>query len=171
MSTRRSSILFVLLAAFCGSEAVRAVEPATAADSPYLVDKYDPGRDAADDVKSAAARAKQEHKHVLVQVGGDWCGWCHLMSKYFHENEAVAAALAKNYVIVKVNYSTDNKNEAFLGKLPKIRGYPHIFVFDGEGKLLHSQGTAELEEGKGYSEKVMLAFLEKWGARHGGKTK
>jgi hypothetical protein len=35
-------------------------------------------------------------------------------------------------------------------------------VLDSDGKLLHSQGTAVLEEGKGYNESAVLKFLEKW---------
>lgn len=84
------------------------------------------------------------------------------MTKYFADNEQVAAALARGYLILKVNYSEENQNEAFLKELPKIPGYPHLFVFDADGKLLHSQGTAELEEGKSYSEEAVLRFLEKW---------
>jgi len=65
-------------------------------------------------------------------------------------------------VVLKVNYSDENENKDFLGKYPKIRGYPHLFVLDSDGKLLHSQGTAELEEGKGYNEQKVMAFLSKW---------
>ena len=128
----------------------------------YVVDTYDPKRKPDDDLKAAVAKAKSEGKRILIEVGGQWCGWCHLMNKYFQENEKVAAALAKNYLIVKVNYSKENENKKFLGKYPPVKGYPHIFVLDASGKLLHSQNTADLEEGKGYNEAAVLEFLEKW---------
>src|SRR5688500_16175642 len=70
-----------------------------AKSSLYVVDTYDPNRNPDDDVKTAVSRAKSEGKHILVQVGGDWCGWCHLMNKYFKENDKVAAALAKDFLI------------------------------------------------------------------------
>jgi hypothetical protein len=95
-------------------------------------------------------------------VGGQWCGWCHLMKKYFHDNPKVARSLERSYLIMHVNYSDENKNEPFLGKYPKISGYPHLFVLDTDGTLLHSQDTAKLEKGKSYDECLMLAFLEKW---------
>ena len=126
----------------------------------YSVDSYDPKRDPAADLKLTIEKAKG--KRILVQVGGDWCGWCHLMNKYFHENENVAAALAKDFVIQKVNYSQENQNKEFLGQYPAIKGYPHLFVLEFDGKLLHSQNTEELEEGKGYSERAVLEFLVKW---------
>jgi len=140
--------------------------PATAEDkaksSLYVVDTYDPERNADKDVKEAVSKAKAGRKHVLLEVGGEWCGWCHLMNKYFKENDNVAESLAKNYLIVKINYSKENENKEFLGKYPPIKGYPHIFVLDSDGKLLHSQNTAELEEGKGYNEAAVLEFLDKW---------
>jgi thiol:disulfide interchange protein len=131
----------------------------------YTVDSYDPKRNPADDLKMTAAKAKAGGKRVLIQVGGDWCGWCHLMTKYFQDNEKVASALAKDYLIMKVNYSEENHNEEFLDKYPKIPGYPHLYVLDSDGKLLHSQNTEELEEGKGYSETAVLKFLSKWATR------
>lgn len=133
-----------------------------AKSSLYVVDTYDPLRKPGEDLKVAVSKAKAGGKHILLQVGGEWCGWCHLMNKYFKENDKVAAVLAKNFLIVKINYSQENPNKDFLGKYPPIKGYPHIFVLDSNGKLLHSQNTAELEEGKGYNEAVVLAFLEKW---------
>ena len=63
---------------------------------------------------------------------------------------------------MKVNYSDDNQNEDFLKAYPKIPAYPHLFVLDSDGRFLHSQGTGELEEGRGYNESVFLTFLETW---------
>ena len=63
---------------------------------------------------------------------------------------------------MKVNYSEENRNEHFLADYPKVPAYPHLFVLDSDGSFLHSQGTAELEKGRGYDEKVFLDFLDKW---------
>jgi hypothetical protein len=63
---------------------------------------------------------------------------------------------------MKVNYSNENANKDFLSNYPAVPGYPHFFVLESDGRFLHSQGTAELEEGRGYNEQVFLAFLEKW---------
>ena len=131
----------------------------TALDLPK---KFDPARDPAKDVAAAAAQAKAQNKRVLVDVGGEWCVWCHLMDDFVAANADVRALLDANYVMVKVNWSRENKNEAFLGQLPKIKGYPHLFVLDGEGKLVHSQDTDVLEQGRGYDKAKFLAFLTKW---------
>lgn len=84
------------------------------------------------------------------------------MDEFVHENQPVAEMLKDHYLIMKVNYSDENSNESFLSQYPTVPAYPHFFVLDSDGTLLHSQGTAELEEGQGYNEEVFLAFLEQW---------
>ena len=74
----------------------------------------------------------------------------------------MAAVLRQHFLIMKVNYSTENSNAEFLQDYPTVPAYPHFFVLESDGRFLHSQGTAELEEGRGYNESVFLAFLEKW---------
>jgi hypothetical protein len=66
------------------------------------------------------------------------------------------------YVWVKVNWSRENKNEALLSRWPAIKGYPHLFVLDADGKLIHSQDTEALEAGKDYDKAKFVAFLEKF---------
>jgi thiol:disulfide interchange protein len=127
-----------------------------------LPKKFDPARDPAKDVATAAAAAKAQGKRVLVDVGGEWCVWCHIMDDFIAANPDVRAAVDANYVLVKVNWSRENKNEAYLSTLPKIAGYPHLFVLDGNGKLVHSQETDVLEQGRGYDKARFLAFLKKW---------
>jgi thiol:disulfide interchange protein len=152
----------------CSAAETSDSKPATPAIAPvYTVDIYDPKRNPEDDLKMTVEKATAENKRILIQVGGDWCGWCKLMNKYFHENEKVAAALAKDYLIMKVNYGRENMNQKFLSKYPKSEGYPHIYVLDSDGKFLHSQGTAVLEQDKGYNEKAVLDFLARWAPKKG----
>ncbi|HEY1329746.1 MAG TPA: thioredoxin family protein [Casimicrobiaceae bacterium] len=131
-----------------------AREPATA--------KFDPSRDAAADVAQAVATAKAQGKRVLVDVGGEWCSWCHIMDRYFESDGEARALRDRGFVLVKVNYSKANPNTAFLSRWPKIKGYPHLFVLGPDGALLHSQDTSELEAGRGYDRARMLAFLREW---------
>lgn len=128
----------------------------------YSVAKYGPERDAEEDLTMTVRQATQDGKRILLQVGGDWCGWCLTMNAYFHENANVAQALSRDFIIMKVNYSDENQNKKFFKAYPEVRGYPHIFVLDSDGKLLHSQGTGVLEKGGSYSEEALLKFLSKW---------
>ena len=123
---------------------------------------YDPKADPAADLEAASAQAKEQGKNILIKVGGEWCSWCHLMDRFIHENKDVESLVEHGFVVLKVNFSEENKNEAFLARFPAISGYPHLFVLDAAGELLHSQDTAELESGKGYAKDAFVKFLQAW---------
>ncbi len=120
--------------------------------------------DPAKDLAAAIVEAKKSNKHILLEVGGDWCVWCRRLEGVFVSNPALTALRDQNFVLVHVNFSDENENKAFLSKYPKVAGYPHIFVLDQDGKLLHSHNTSDLEDGKSYSIANITAFLEKWKA-------
>jgi thiol:disulfide interchange protein len=136
----------------------------SAADLPST---FDPARDAAKDVASATAMAKAEGKRVVVDVGGEWCVWCHILDRFIDANADVRALRDANYVWVKVNWSKENKNAALLSQWPAINGYPHLFVLDASGKLLHSQDTDVLESGRDYDKARFSDFLRKWAPPRG----
>ncbi len=126
---------------------------------------YDPQRDAAGDVRAAVSEARRAGKNVLLEVGGRWCSWCRTMDRFFTAHTDLLALREKNYVMVKVNFSPENENKALLSKYPEIPGYPHLFVLNGAGKLIHSQDTSVLESGKSYDPARFRAFLERWARR------
>lgn len=130
------------------------------AQAQALPAKFDPARDAAADVRTAVAQARAQGKQVLVDVGGEWCIWCHILDKFIATHAPVKQLVDRHYVVVKVNFSPQNRNEAVLSQWPKVKGYPHLFVLDGSGKLVHSQDTSELEAGKDYDEAKVIAFLQ-----------
>jgi thioredoxin-related protein len=129
--------------------------------------KFDPTRDAKTDLQDAISQAQQSHRRILLDVGGEWCIWCHRLDSLFLQNKDLAEYLNKHYVVVKINVSKENMNQEFLSNYPKVAGYPHLFVLNGNGKLLHSQDTGELEYPKnypikGHDKKKVLNFLKKW---------
>lgn len=123
--------------------------------------KFDPARDAAADVQQGMALALAQRKLVLIDVGGEWCSWCHVFDRFVAARPEVAKILAERYVLVKVNFSPQNRNERVLSRFPKAKGYPHFYVLDAAGRLLSSQASAELEGGNDYDEAKMLAFLRR----------
>ncbi len=132
--------------------------------------RFDPRRDPEKDLKDALVLARSEHKLILLDVGGEWCIWCHRLDSAFVRNKDLDTYLNEHYVVVKVNFSKENKNTDFLSKYPKIEGYPHLFVLDIDGKLLCSQDTGELEYPEGYPQKghdkqKIFVFLRKWAER------
>ncbi len=125
---------------------------------------YHPEADAKAELQKAVTAADGIGKHVLVVIGGNWCVWCMRLDKLFHDNAKVAQNLAANYVVVHINYSEENKNEALLAELgfPQRFGFPVLLVLDGKGKLLHTEDSGALEAGKGHSPEKVLTFLNNW---------
>lgn len=127
-----------------------------------LFGRYDPAADPQLQLQIAVKEATSTHKRILLDIGGEWCIWCHRLDTLFIKNPDVTEFLKKNFVLVKINFSNENDNEQFLSKYPKVAGYPHIFVLETDGTLLHSQETGALEKGKGHDRDKVLEFLTKW---------
>jgi len=170
---KRNLIFILILAAMLMTPPWNAQEADTPSEDELDLGIYHPPNDAFQDVEAAAARAKKEGKRVMMVVGGNWCDWCSVLDAFILETPAVKEAIKRHFVFQKVFWGPRKKNEEFLSQFPEIKLYPHIFLLDGDGKLLHSQETEPLEmEGMGekekeYDEAKFLAFLEKW--KPGGK--
>lgn len=133
-----------------------------AAALPEYSTGYDASRDAFSDGRAALQLAASTHRKVLIEVGGDWCTWCHRLDNFLHTNPDLQQQLHDTFVMLKINVSETNDNAEFLKAFPKPLGYPHMYITDNSGKILWSQDTAEfLEQGK-YSRQRMLAFIAKW---------
>ncbi|GAB1349037.1 thioredoxin family protein [Ignavibacteriales bacterium] len=122
-------------------------------------EKFDPTRNPVEDLKVAVKQATELNKRIILDVGGEWCIWCHRIDEFIETTTEVKSAFHDAFVVLKVNFSPENKNEVFLSTFPKIEGYPHFFVLESDGKLLHSQNTGDLEAGKSYSKEKFLEFI------------
>src|ERR1700716_2292009 len=114
------------------------------------VNNYDPKRDAAQDIQDAIKEAQRAHKRILLEVGGEWCSWCHTLDRFFDAHPELIQLRDKNFVTVKINFSEENQNKEVLSRHGPIESYPHILVLDADGKLLLSKETGSLESGKTY---------------------
>ncbi|TWV88675.1 thioredoxin family protein [Chitinophaga pinensis] len=125
---------------------------------------YNPAADAAADLAKAQQQAAAQHKHILVEVGGNWCIWCKRFYKMLHEDSTLLSEAENNYVIYYLNYSKENKNLPLLQKLgyPQRFGFPVLLVLDAKGNRLHTQNTALLEAADGYDKKKVADMLKQW---------
>lgn len=129
----------------------------------YLpVHNFDPKRNASADIQAAIQEAQRTGKRIILDVGGDWCQYCHQMDRFFLEQPAIRELRDKNFVIVDIYYGHDNKNRDALSQFSKVLGVPHFFVLDSKGSLLHSQHMLELRLGGSYDPPKMKAFFLKW---------
>lgn len=123
---------------------------------------YDDQRDPFKDATAALTLAKSTNRNVLIEIGGNWCTWCHKMDAFLVKNPQIYQALHNQYVLLKINVSDTNENADFMKSLPPVLGYPHMYISTAAGKMLLSKDTAELQDSRGYSKDYWLAFLSKW---------
>lgn len=154
-------LILLLLAA----TALRA-DPEYPAKGP---DIYDTQADGMKAVTEAIHKARGDQKHVLLQLGANWCIWCRRLHSTFADNPAIAALLRRKFVVVYVDVNQrngKNRNAAVNDRYgnPIQHGLPVLVVLDREGHLLRVQETGSLEDGKdGHDPEKILAFLNRWG--------
>lgn len=124
---------------------------------------YDESADGSKQIADALDIAKKEHKHILLQFGANWCGWCHKLHKLFETDKSIAEVLKSDYVVVMidVNKGHNNDTDTKYGH-PTRFGLPAIVVLDADGKQLITQDTGKLAEGDHHSPDKVMAFLKEW---------
>jgi len=136
--------------------------PVAAAPLPPWSQGYDPARDPAADGREAITLAKASGRYVLIELGGNWCVWCRRLDHFLEANPDLRARLHRQFVLLKVNVSAENDNADFLAGLPRFAGFPHAFVADDKGRIIHSQDTTEWQKNGHYSRIRFRAFLDRW---------
>ena len=125
---------------------------------------YNDKENAEQKIKDLVAQAKKENKNIMIQAGGNWCIWCLRFNQYVQSTPELKEIVDQNYLYYHLNYSPENKNEKVFAQYdnPGAKfGYPVFIVLDQNGKMIHTQDSAVLEEGKGYSlEKTKSFFLK-----------
>ena len=117
----------------------------------------------ADDIASALAQAKNEHKRVLLDFGGDWCGDCQALDFYFHQppNDVL---LQSNFILIHVWIGHMDRNIDIATKygVPINKGVPALAVLDENGKVLYSQATGQFSDMRHMEPTSVTEFLKAW---------
>jgi thiol:disulfide interchange protein len=116
-------------------------------------------------IKAALARASHEHKRVILDFGGNWCGDCHALDKYFHQ-EPNASLLKAHFILVDVNIGKFDRNKDIAKKfgVPLEKGVPALAVLDAKGNPLFSQKKGEFESMRSMATTSVTEFLNHWKA-------
>lgn len=146
--TSIASAIFVI-AAFTASAQTRTIYSDTA--------------DANHDIAQALVTAQHEHKRVILDFGGNWCGDCQVLDIYMHQQPNLDL-LENNFVLVHVNIGRYDKNTDIADKyqVPLKRGVPGLAVLDAHGRLLYSQKNGEFEAMRKMDPASVTEFLNYW---------
>ncbi|MBC7874352.1 MAG: thioredoxin family protein [Ferruginibacter sp.] len=128
---------------------------------------YNPGENAKEGIAEAVKSAKTAGKHVLVQVGGNWCVWCARFNDFVAGDKSLDSLMQSNYIVYHLNHSKENSNSDLLKKydFPQRFGFPVFLILDDKGDLLHTQNSWYLESGKSYDKEKVTAFFTDWGKK------
>ncbi|WP_394368390.1 thioredoxin family protein [Kaistella gelatinilytica] len=144
---------------------LEAKKKAAAAEIAKLPKPYNDKENAEAKIAELVKQAKKENKNVMIQAGGNWCIWCLRFNNYVQTTPELKEVVDQNYVYYHLNYSPENKNVKVFAKYdnPGAKfGYPVFLVLDQNGKLIHTQDSSVLEDGKGYSLEKTKAFFKEW---------
>jgi len=125
---------------------------------------YDTSADAENQVKAALAKAKSEGKRVLIDMGGNWCPDCVILSNVMRLPE-VAPFIATHYEVVLVDMGRFNKNMQIpkrFGVVERIEGAPALLVLDSDGKLLDAGHLTDLDTARTMQPQAIVDWLAKW---------
>jgi len=127
---------------------------------------YNPEADARADIASAVKQAKAENKHVLLQIGGNWCPWCIRLHGLETTDPQIDSLLKADYVLVLVNVPKEKEKRdpelmSSLGN-PQRFGFPVLVVLNQEGERIHTQDSWYLEQDKSYDREKLVHFFRMW---------
>jgi len=75
------------------------------------------------------ARAKREHRFVLLDLEAVWCHWCHVMDDMTYSDDRVIALTNNRYIAVRV----DQDSRPDLSNRYEDYGWPATIVFAADG--------------------------------------
>jgi uncharacterized protein YyaL (SSP411 family) len=75
------------------------------------------------------ARARREHRFVLIDLEAVWCHWCHVMDEKTYGDPKVIALINKRYIAVKV----DQDSRPDLSNRWEDYGWPATIVLAADG--------------------------------------
>lgn len=125
---------------------------------------YKPDENASVALSNIIKEAKASGKHVMIQIGGNWCIWCARFYEFVNNDKQLDSSFKAGYVVYHLNYSKENMNKELLAKFeyPQRFGFPVFIILDGDGRRIHTQNSSYLEQDKSYSKEKILEFFESW---------
>ncbi|THD64716.1 thioredoxin family protein [Phenylobacterium sp.] len=163
--------LCLALSAALASSAAAAPAPRLATESyaelqPPIPFPYDEAANANAAVAKAKARALTHHKLLLVDLGGNWCGDCRILTATLEQSPELKAFVDKHYETVLVDVGRFDKNlqiPAHWGITTRLEGVPALLVVDPRtDKLLDAGRVSALQDARHMTPQALADWLAQW---------
>src|SRR3954449_6453163 len=119
----------------------------------------------------AFAKAQQENKPILLDIGAVWCHWCHVMDRESYEDPEMARIINENYVAVKVDRDerpdVDARYQAAISAISGQGGWPLTGFLTSDGRPYFGGTYFPRDDryGRPGFERVLLTMANAWQTR------
>jgi thiol-disulfide isomerase/thioredoxin len=163
------------LAVLWSALALVASAPGHAASAPRLhvhtIDQlaplpvpYDTGADAGRDLAAAKRRAAASHKLLLVDLGGNWCLDCRILSGVMDQPE-MKPFLQQHYEVVSIDVGRFDKNldiPKHYG-FGKLIGVPAVLIIDpATDRPVNRHSVFALADARSLTPQGLANWLARW---------
>ena len=146
------------------AKAPSLAETSFAALSQPLPRPYDETADAPHDVDAAVTSAREHHKLLLIDMGGNWCGDCRVLAGTMALPD-LAPWVAAHFAVVTVDVGRFTKNMDIARRFgaPAPTGVPALLVVDPKSRRLIDAGhTIALADARSMSPQALADWLAQW---------
>jgi thiol:disulfide interchange protein len=164
----KKTLLFIaFLAAVLPAQAATAPKPSIAnlQQLPVVtLQPYDEAANADVQVAAAFARAQKSHKRVLIDLGGNWCVDCLVLSNFVRLPE-MRRFMAAHYEDVLVDVGRFNRNlqiPARFGITKRLEGVPALLIATPDGKLVNGGDIFATADAHSMTPQSLAAYLAKY---------
>jgi hypothetical protein len=126
---------------------------------------YDEQANANAVVAGARAKARAAHKLLLIDLGGNWCGDCRVLSGTMALPE-VKAFVNAHYVVALVDVGRFDKNlqvPARYGIHERLEGVPSLLIVDPKtNRLIDAGHVYALADARSMTPQALADWLARW---------
>src|SRR5580693_7371341 len=121
----------------------------------------------------AFAKAVEEDKPVLLDIGAVWCHWCHVMDRESYENEETARIINDLFIAVKVDRDerpdVDSRYQAAVSTISGQGGWPLTAILTPDGRPFFGGTYFPRDDryGRPGFERVLLTLADVWKTKRG----
>ena len=157
----------LLLLAAIPAQAATAPKPSIASFQQLPVVTMQPYNEAADadaQVAAAFARAQKSHQRVLIDLGGNWCVDCLVLSKFLRLPE-MRRFMEAHYEEVLVDVGRFNRNlqiPARFGITKRLEGVPALLIATPDGKLVNGNNVFATADAHNMTPQALADYLAKY---------
>jgi thiol-disulfide isomerase/thioredoxin len=117
-------------------------------------------------VKAAFDRARKSHKRVLIDLGGNWCGDCIVLSNLMQMPD-LKPFVEKHFEVVVIDVGRFNKNlqvPARFGFTQRLIGVPTIIIATPDGRLVNGKDVFAMASARDLTPQAIADWLAKYAA-------